>query len=114
VTARIVFSESAREDRRDITAYTVDRFGVEQARRLRRHLERVLISLADSPMMGTQRPELDPPGCSFRYIVAMRIFIIVHQPSETGIRVARILHASRDLAAELDRDAGTREEGSER
>lgn len=106
MTARFVFSESAGEDRRAITAYTVKRFGIAQARKLRRNFERALDTLADSPMIGAQRPELDPAGHSFRYFVVMKSFIIVYQPTNSGIRVARILHAMRDLAAELDRDAG--------
>ena len=36
----------------------------------------------------------------------MKLFVIVYEPTSTGIRVARILHGMRRLAAELDRDAG--------
>ena len=45
-------------------------------------------------------------GHAFRYFVVMKRFIIVHEPTEFGIRVARILHGMRNLAAVLDRDAG--------
>ena len=106
MTARFVFSKSAGEDRQAITAYTVEWFGIGQARKLRRNFERALNTLADSPMIGARRPELDPAGHSFRYFVVMKRFIIVYQPTDSGIRVARILNAMRDLAAELDRDAG--------
>ena len=58
------------------------------------------------PMIGRPRTELDPPGHTFRYFVAMKLFIIVYEPAATGIRVARILHGMRNLAAELARDAG--------
>lgn len=104
MTSRIVLSEAARDDRRAITAYTVEQFGIGQARRLRENFERVLNTLADNPLIGTQREELDPPGHSFRYFVVMRLFLIAYQPTGTGIRVARILHGMRNLAAELDRD----------
>jgi toxin ParE1/3/4 len=104
--ARIAFSEAARDDRRTITTHTVERFGVDQARRLRANFERVLNTLADTPTIGRPRPELDPPGRTFRYLVVMKLFIIVYQPTATGIRVARILHGMRNLAAELARDAG--------
>ena len=103
---RIEFSEAARNDRRAITAYTVEQFGLRQARRLRDNFERVLITLADTPTIGRLRTELDPPGHTFCYFVAMRLFIIVYEPAATGIRVARILHGMRNLAAELARDAG--------
>ena len=104
--ARIAFSEAARDDRRTITAHTVERFGIQQARRLRASFERVLNTLADTPSIGRPRPELDPPGLTFRYFVVMKLFIVVYEPTATGIRVARILHGMRSLAAELDRDAG--------
>ena len=45
----------------------------------------------------------------------MKRFIIVYEPTELGMRsVARILHGMRDLAAELDRDAGDDGRGSYR
>ena len=106
MTGRIVFSEAAREDRRAITATTVERFGMAQARRLRTNFARVLDTLADNPSIGRRREELDPPGHSFRYFVVMKLFIIVYEPTDAGIRVARILHGLRKLAAELERDAG--------
>ena len=103
---RIVFSEAARDDRRAITARTVGQFGIHQARRLRANFERVLNILAGSPAIGRLRDELDPPGHAFRYFVVMKRFIIVYEPTASGIRVARILHGMRHLAAELDRDPG--------
>jgi toxin ParE1/3/4 len=104
--SRIVLSRAARSDRREITAYTVDRFGLVQARRLRAIFESTLDSLADAPLVGRVHEELDPPGRSFRYFVLMKSFIIVDEPTDEGIRVVRLLHGARDLAAELDRDAG--------
>ncbi|MCA8953596.1 MAG: type II toxin-antitoxin system RelE/ParE family toxin [Planctomycetes bacterium] len=104
--SRIVLSEAARIDRREITAYTVDRFGIRQARRLREQFQAALERLPESPTLGKARRELDPEGHSFRYFVVMKSFIIVDEPANDGIRVARLLHSARDLAAELDRDAG--------
>lgn len=103
---RIVFSEAARNDRREITRYTAERFGVEQARRLRDRFEAALVSLAESRLTGRTRKELDPPGYTFRYFVVMRIFVIVYESTDDGIRVARLLHGARNLAAELAREAG--------
>ena len=100
------FSEAARRDRREITEHTVAEFGVEQARRLRDNFEATFILLVESPGLGRSRPELDPPGHSFRYLVVRRRFIVVYEETETGVRVARILHGARNLAAELDRDSG--------
>ena len=104
--SRVVLSEAARDDRREITAYTVERFGIGQARRLRDLFQTTLNNLAASPLIGRTNEELDPPGRSFRYFVVMKGFLIVYEPTDDGVRVARLLHGARNLAAELDRDAG--------
>lgn len=104
--SRVVLSEAARIDRRVITAYTVEHFGLALARRLRDRFQAALNSLAESPSIGRTNEELDPPGHTFRYSVVMKSFIIVYEPTDDGIRVARLLHGARHLAAELDRDAG--------
>lgn len=104
--SKVVFSKAARADRRAITAYTVKHFGIEQARRLRGRFEITIASLAKAPMTGHRREELDPPGRSFRYRTVMKSFIIVYEPVDDGIRVVRLLHGARDLAAELSNEAG--------
>jgi plasmid stabilization system protein ParE len=104
--SRLVLSDAARLDRRAITAYTVEQFGVEYARQLRQRFETTLNAVADSPLLGRTCKTLDPPGHTFRYLVVARSFIVVYEPIEDGIRVARILHGARNLAAELERDAG--------
>ncbi len=104
--SRVILSEAARQDRRAITEYTVDRFGIQQARRLRDRFEAALRALAESPLIGRGREELDPSGHTFRYLVVLKSFVIVYEPTEDGIRVARLLHGARNLAAELKRDAG--------
>ena len=106
--ARIVFSEAAREDRRAVTSHSVETFGVGQARRLRNQFARTPNMLADNPRIGRLRAELDPPGHTFRYFVAMSRFIIVYEPVDEGIQVARILHGMRNLADDLSRDPGER------
>ena len=103
---KVVFSKAARADRRAISAYTVKRFGIEQARRLRERFEATMDSLAAAPLAGHRLEDLDPPGRSFRYLSVLDTFIIVYEPADDGIRVVRLLHGARDLAAELARDAG--------
>ena len=104
--SRVLLSAAVRQDRRAITEYTVKRFGVQQARRLRDRFETLLNALAESPLIGRNREELDPPGHTSRYLVAMKSFVIVYEPAEDGIRIVRLLHGARDLAAELESDAG--------
>jgi plasmid stabilization system protein ParE len=103
--SRVVFSEAARDDRREISAHIRERFGLGQARRLRDQFQATLNNLAESPLIGRSNEELDPPGRSLRYFVMMKSFIIVYEPTDDGIRVARLLHGARYLAADLDRDA---------
>ena len=102
----VVFSEAARRDRRAITAFTVERFGVLQARRLRDQFEVALNALSESPFIGRTNEELDPPGHRFRYYIVMKSFMIVYEPAEEGVHIARILHGAPNLLAELDHDAG--------
>ncbi len=104
--SRVVLSDAARLDRREITAYTVERFGIQRARRPRDRFQAVLSILAESPLIGRTNEELDPPGRTFRYSVVIKSFIIVYEPTDDGMRVARLLHGARNLAAELDRDGG--------
>lgn len=102
--SRIVLSEAARRDRQEITSYTVERFSVQQARRLRDRFQTTLSVLAESPLIGHTNEELDPPGRAFRYHVVMKRFIIVYAPMADGIQVVRILHGARNIAAELEQD----------
>jgi plasmid stabilization system protein ParE len=102
----LVFSDSARQDRQAITDYTIKHFGVEQARRLRDRFQTTLSLLARNPGLGVERPELDPPGHSFRYYAVVKRFVVVYQATADGIRVVRLLHGARHLAEELSRDAG--------
>jgi len=103
---RIVFSEAARDDRRAITNYTIEHFGLDQARRLRDAFERTLATIAETPSIGRTSQELDPPGRTLRSFVLMKRFIIVYEVRDEVIHVARLLHGARNLAAELDREAG--------
>jgi len=103
---RILLSTAARIDRREITEHTVERFEIVQARRLRNAFEAALHSLAESPKLGRENEELDPPNRSFRYYPVMKRFLIVYEPTDDGIRVARLLHGARNLVAELDREHG--------
>ena len=65
--SRVLLSRAARLDRRALTGFTVERFGVRQARRLRARFETVLSMLADavagsapsySSPIGTSVPEI--------------------------------------------------------
>jgi len=58
------------------------------------------------PLSGQLRPDISPPGRRFRYWTVLGIFVVVYEPVDVGIRVARILHGARNLVEEICRDAG--------
>ena len=104
---RIEVSKAAIADQDSIIAYTVEHFGIKQARRLRANFERALDALAANPNIGHTREDLDPEGRSFRYLVTMNLFIVVYQLTDDSIQIVRILHGMRNLAAEIERDTGS-------
>lgn len=103
---RFTLSRSAALDLNEIDLQTIERFGFDQADRTDAALYEAMHSLADMPTMGHRREDLDPPGRQFLYWPVLRRYLIVYQPSEEGIRVARIVDASRDLRSVLTRDSG--------
>ena len=104
---RIEVSKAAIADQDLIIAYTVEHFGINQARRLRANFERTLDALAANPNIGRTHEELDPEGRSFRYLVTMNLFSVVYQLTDDSIQIVRILHGMRNLAAEIERDTGS-------
>jgi len=107
---RVQLSNAAANDIREIEAHTVTRFGMNQALAFLEKLQASLGVIASMPEIGNLRPELDPPGYSFRYHAILKNFIVVYDESSGNIRVARILHGARNLLNELLRDAGAAEE----
>ena len=104
---RIVFSPAARSDLDRIDDYTIETFGFDQADKTLATFQKVLETLAAHPFSARERPELDPPGRRFRYRVVLGYLIIVYEPLEDRIRVARILDGRRgDLQAILEQEPG--------
>ncbi|MEL6348621.1 MAG: type II toxin-antitoxin system RelE/ParE family toxin [Myxococcota bacterium] len=101
-----VLSRSAELDLDEIDLQTIERFGFDQADKTSATFLEAMHTLAATPEMGQLRPDLDPPGRTFRYWTVLRRFLIVYLPVQDGIRVARIINASRDLRAVLNRDPG--------
>ena len=58
-----------------------------------------LARLADNPQLGTPRPELRAGLRSF----AVGNYILFYAPGDDGITLYRILHAARDVGAEIQR-----------
>jgi toxin ParE1/3/4 len=102
----VTFSRAAEADLQAIDDYTFERFGLRQAIETAATFELALTMLADNPRSGRLDERLSPPGRAFRFRVVLSSFVIVYEPHDRGIRVARILHAARDLPSVLLDDAG--------
>jgi plasmid stabilization system protein ParE len=100
-----VLSRSAELDLDALDLQTIEQFGFDQADRTSEAFLDAMRRLSEMPEIGHTRAELDPPGRTFRYWV-LRRFLVVYEPVDTGIRVARIIDATRDLRAVLERELG--------
>lgn len=104
---QIRFSRAAFRDQEEIDLYTIENFGLNQARELALSFAQKVDLILETPLIGSLRPELDPPGFSFRYTpVDGTPFLIVYTLKQDAIYVARILHGARDIPGELETDSG--------
>lgn len=103
---RVQLSRAAAADLEEIDDYTTKHFGIAQAIKTAAAFERALVSLAERPRAGRLNQEHSPPGRPLRFRVVMSSFVIVYEPSEAGIRVARVLHGAQFLQPELQREPG--------
>ena len=94
------FTKRAMADLRDITRYTRERWGREQARLYREELELGIWKLALSPGMGRVRADVAPSVRSFP--IARHVAFYVE--GEGGITVLRLLHPSMDVARAFSDD----------
>ena len=103
---KLVLSRAAREDLERIDDYTLNTFGLTQARKVLSIFEDTFEMLAAFPESAPERPEFDPPGRRFRYRTVLGSLLVVFESVDGVIRVARILDARRgDLRGLLDEEA---------
>jgi toxin ParE1/3/4 len=93
---RFRLSHRAESDLEGIADYIADRSPSAAARELEKLLDRFTL-LGSSPLLGQSRPDL--PGSPRTF--AAGSFVIVYKPAASGIEVARVVHAARDLAGLL-------------
>jgi plasmid stabilization system protein ParE len=103
---RVTLSRAAEADLEAIDAYTIEQFGLRQAIKTAAAFKAAMVALADNPRSGRLDEERSPPGRPFRFRPVLGAFVIVYEPWEKGIRVARVLHGARHLQAELERRPG--------
>jgi len=91
-------SRKAEEDIRGIWDYTADMWGVEQAEKYLKGLEKRLEQLSDTPdTLGVKRESLKPDYMSSLYENHVIFFI----KSENSIEVIRVLHQRMDISNQI-------------
>jgi toxin ParE1/3/4 len=85
-------SARAAGDIAGIADYTIEQFGVNQARRYRDGLETCFSALAENPLLGRSTEELAPNLKRFEH----GSHVVFYQARERGVLIVRVLHESMD------------------
>ena len=88
----------ADEDLKEIYRYTRRTWGRAQAVRYTRSLEQRFRALADNPLLGMAREDLQPEG--LRSFVHGR-HVVFYQQEPYGVLIVRVLHGRQDVRAHL-------------
>ena len=94
---RLVLTPRAQRDLRNVLVYTHQQWGQAQRRVYRQRLFDAFAELLTFPELGPARPEYGQGIRSHR----VGQHVVIYQPHETELRIVRVLHARRDLDAEL-------------
>ena len=97
--ARIVRAPAAAADAVEIWTY-IAADNPSAADRLLHRIDRIFLKLSAQPNMGKVVGEIAP---NLR-VISIGSYMVFYRTREDGIEVARILHAARDITAELFRD----------
>lgn len=92
---RYHLSPEAQQDLIDIKAYYLSRSGVRVARYVRSELTRAFQFLAATPGAGHKREDLTEEPVKFWQVFS---YLIIYDPAIKPLGIARVLHASQDLA----------------
>jgi len=87
-------SGKAAFDLREIADYTIERFGIDQARRYRDGLKICFEQLADNPQMGRRTEHLARGLQRFEH----RSHIVFYRAEPDGLLIVRVLHSRMDVA----------------
>ena len=90
-------SSHAEADLAEIADYTIETFGIEQARRYRDDLEACFGNLAENPLLGRGAERLSSGLRRFEH----RSHAVFYTQEEDGILIARILHTRMDALRHL-------------
>ena len=90
-------SLQADADLAGIADYTIEIFGIEQARRYRDGLQAAFQNLADNPLLGQSAGHL---ALQLRRL-EHQSHVIFYMPQDYGVLIVRILHASMEASRHL-------------
>jgi len=95
--ADFLLSLRADADLARIADYTIETYGIEQARRYRDGLEAGFQNLADNPLLGQSTDYLAPHLRRLEH----QSHVIFYMPQDNGVLIVRILHASMKASRHL-------------
>jgi len=90
-------SSLADHDLADIANFSIDQFGIEQARHYRDGLKICFQTIADAPRIGRNADQL-ASGLR-RY--AHQSHVVFYKPTAKGVHIVRVLHNSMDVTRHL-------------
>ncbi|MDT8321100.1 MAG: type II toxin-antitoxin system RelE/ParE family toxin [Xanthomonadales bacterium] len=91
------FSVRAAMDLEAIAEYTIERFGIGQARRYRDELKSCFDQLAANPKLGRRAEQLGPGLRRYEH----RSHIVFYQAIDTDVLIVRVLHYRMDVTRYL-------------
>lgn len=100
-----ILSDRAKRDLIRLDEYTIARVGLSQAVENRIAFETAFADLAAEPGLGHVCEDLAPPGRALRFFTVKQRFVLIYEPTDAGIVVARIMDGSQDVQDRLDQDA---------
>ncbi len=90
-------TSSAESDLAEIADYTIETFGIEQARRYRDTLETCFQTIADNPKIGRSADQLAPELRRYKH----QSHVVFYMPEGQGALIVHVLHESRDFEQHL-------------
>ena len=95
MSARYVLAPEAREDRKEIFAYTYRRSGsVEVARRVDRKLKEEFERIAETPTIGHRN--LDLPIPTHLLLRSVFAYLVIYNPTTRPVRILRVWHGAQE------------------
>ena len=95
--AKYRFSRRAATDLEAIAEYTIERIGIEQARRYRDELRTCFAQLAENPRLGRRAEQLGTGLRRYEH----RSHVIFYQVAGARILIVRVLHYRMDVTRYL-------------